>query len=54
MQNTADHGSVQSDNRNDCYNSIDLVVHLLSEYDQRTQSNYSQIYQEQGLKIEAA
>jgi hypothetical protein len=22
MQNTADHGSVQSDNRNDCYNSI--------------------------------
>jgi hypothetical protein len=22
MQNTADHGSVQSDNRNDCYSSI--------------------------------
>jgi hypothetical protein len=22
MQNTADHGSIQSDNRNDCYSSI--------------------------------
>ena len=39
---------------NDCYNSIDLVLHFLCEYDKRTQGNYSQLYQEKGMKMEAA
>jgi FkbM family methyltransferase len=39
---------------NDCYNSFDLVVHLLSEYDKRIGTHYSQIYQQKGLKVQAA
>ena len=31
MQNTADHGSVQSDNRNDCYSSIISNLEFLVE-----------------------
>lgn len=39
---------------NDCYNSIDLALLLLIEHDKRTQSNYSQLYQEKGLKVAPA
>jgi len=38
----------------DCYNSFDLVLHLLAEYDKRTQSGYSQAYRQKALKAEAA
>src|ERR1700744_5063860 len=31
MQNTADHGSVQSDDRNDCYNAIISNLEVLVE-----------------------
>ncbi len=34
---------------NDCYNSIDLVLHILGEYDRRTQSNYAKIFEQKGL-----
>jgi FkbM family methyltransferase len=38
----------------DCYGSMDLVVHVLSEYDRRAQSEYSRIYQDKGLSIAPA
>ena len=39
---------------NDCYSSYDLVLLLLSEYDKRTNSQYGEIYQRDGLKVEVA
>ena len=35
----------------DCYQSSDLVVHVLEEYDRRTGSAHSRTYQEMGLGI---
>jgi FkbM family methyltransferase len=37
----------------DCYQSVDVVVHLLTEYDRRTGTEYSRVYQEKGLGIAA-
>lgn len=36
----------------DCYDSYDVVLHLLGEYDKRTQSRFAQLYQERGLKAQ--
>jgi len=37
---------------NDCYNSIDLVLYILCEYDKRTQRNYSRVFEEKGMKLD--
>jgi FkbM family methyltransferase len=37
---------------NDCYESVDMVLHLLLEYDKRTQNQYAQLYQERALRAQ--
>lgn len=36
---------------NDCYLSVDLVLHLLVEYDRRSGTRHTQVYQERGLGL---
>jgi FkbM family methyltransferase len=38
----------------DCYTSVDMVLHLLVEYDKRTGGNYAQTYQHKGLQVKVA
>lgn len=35
----------------DCYLSLDMVIHVLSEYDRRGGTRFSQVYQERGLGV---